>query len=255
MAEAVRLQKFLAHAGYASRRGAEEWIREGRVRVNGRVVTELGAKVGPGDRVEVDGQPARAPERPLYLLLYKPAGVVTTAADPQGRRTVIDLLGGIEERVYPVGRLDYHTSGALLLTNDGELANRLMHPRYGVEKTYEALVEGEITQAALDALRAGVALDGQPTAPAECEVKGTDGRTSLLALTLREGRNRQARRMLEEVGFPCLRLARVRYGPLGLHGLRPGEWRQLRADEVAALKRTGQQGKAGSARKNRRSPR
>lgn len=243
------MQKYLARAGIASRRAAETWIAEGRVRVNGRAVTEMGLKVFPDDLVEVDGRRVVPERTPVYILLYKPANVVTTVSDPQGRKTVMDLVKGIPERLFPVGRLDYETTGALLLTNDGTLAHRLMHPRHGLKKTYEVLVEGVVDDATVQALEEGVVLPGEedqrPTAGSVCRILGTDGQTTLLQLTIQEGRNRQVRRMMEAVDHPCLRLKRTGYGPLSLAGLRPGQWRHLRPDEVAALK-------GGAVRPNRR---
>lgn len=226
----MRLNAFLARAGVASRRRADELIRAGRVRVNGRP-GELNTVVGRHDVVEVDGQ--RVERQALaYVLLNKPAGVVTTARDPQGRPTVVDLVPG-EPRVVPVGRLDVDTTGALLLTNDGELAHRLAHPRYGVPKVYEADVSGTPSPAVLERLRDGVELEDGVTAPASVRALGR-GR---IELTLHEGRNRQVKRMCEAVGHPVTRLRRVGYAGLGLDGLAAGDWRELTKEEVAALRR------------------
>lgn len=216
----------------------------------------MGLKVSPGDLVEVDGKRVLPERTPVYILLYKPTGVVTTASDPQGRKTVLDLVRDIPERLFPVGRLDYETTGALLLTNDGALAHRLMHPRYGLKKTYEVLVEGIVDDTTVKMLEEGILLPGDedagPTAEARCQVLGTDGQTTLLHLTVKEGRNRQVRRMVEAVDHPCLRLKRIAYGPLSLTGLRPGQWRHLRPDEVTALRggktRPGAQKGAGRHR-------
>jgi 23S rRNA pseudouridine2605 synthase len=230
----MRLNAFLARAGVASRRRADELVRAGRVRVNGRP-GELNTVVGAHDVVEVDG--ARVQRQPLaYVLLHKPPGVVTTARDPQGRPTVVELVQ-TEPRVVPVGRLDVDTTGALLLTNDGDLAHRLAHPRYGVPKVYEADVVGSPSAEALDALRSGIELEDGRTAPAEVRVLKRGRRGSRLELTLHEGRNRQVRRMLEAVGHPVLRLHRSRYASLDLDGLRVGTSRPLGRDEVAALRR------------------
>jgi pseudouridine synthase len=227
----MRLNAYLARAGIASRRGADELIKAGRVRVNGGPGA-LNTFVEPGDRVEVDGRPVEA--QPLaYVLLHKPAGVVTTARDPQGRPTVVDLVRH-EARVVPVGRLDVDTTGALLLTNDGPLAHRLAHPRYGVAKVYEAEVEGDPGPSALRRLAEGVDLEDGRTAPAQARRLGR-GR---LELTLHEGRNRQVKRMLEAVGHPVRRLHRSRYAGLDLAGLAPGEWRELATHELTALRRT-----------------
>jgi len=226
----VRLNAYLARAGVASRRGADELIKAGRVRVNGEPGA-LHTFVEAGDRVELDGREL-APQRLAYVLLHKPAGVVTTARDPHGRPTVVDLVPH-EARVVPVGRLDADTTGALLLTNDGPLAHRLAHPRYEVEKVYEAEVEGEPSDEALRRLREGVELDDGRTAPARVRRLGR----SRVELAIHEGRKHQVKRMLEAVGHPVRRLHRSRYAGLTLEGLRPGESRELTRPEVEALKR------------------
>jgi 23S rRNA pseudouridine2605 synthase len=226
----MRLNAYLARAGIASRRGAEELIRAGRVRVNGEVAG-LATFVEPRDAVEVDGNPIE-PEPLTYVLLHKPAGVVTTARDPQGRPTVVGLVGH-ERRVVPVGRLDADTTGALLLTNDGPLAHRLMHPRYEVDKVYEAEVEGEPSDEALMQLTDGIELDDGRTAPARVLRLGP----SLVELTIHEGRKHQVKRMLETVGHRVRRLHRKAYAGLTLDGLAPGEWRELTREEVANLNR------------------
>jgi 23S rRNA pseudouridine2605 synthase len=239
-----RLQKVLAHAGVASRRAAEKLIAEGRVTVNRTTVREMGVKADPDvDDIRVDGRRLRAPERHRYILLNKPAGFVTTRSDPQRRRTVIDLLDGVREYVYPVGRLDYDTEGLLLLTNDGDLAARLTHPRHEVERVYEAHVAGTPDEEAIDRLRRGIPLDGRRTMPAEvtrlsrtAAKAGRQERNSVLLITIREGRNRQVRRMCEAVGHPVQKLRRVRIGPIADRRLRPGEWRELTKIEVEKLK-------------------
>jgi 23S rRNA pseudouridine2605 synthase len=225
----VRLNAYLARAGVASRRGAEELIRAGRVRVNGDVAG-LATFVERSDRVELDGRPLVL-EPLAYVLLHKPPGVVTTASDPHGRRTVVDLVD-LPQRVVPVGRLDADTTGALLLTNDGPLAHRLMHPRYEVDKAYEVEVEGEPDDEALRRLAEGVELDDGPTAPAGARRLGP----SRLELTLHEGRKHQVKRMCEAVGHPVRRLHRSRYAGLTVAGLDPGEWRALTREEVADLR-------------------
>src|SRR5919198_3809943 len=225
----MRLNAYLARAGVASRRKADDLIKAGRVRING-APGELNTFVEPGDRVELDGR-LLAPKRLAYILLHKPAGVVTTARDPRGRKTVVDLVDH-PARVVPVGRLDADTTGALLLTNDGPLAHRLAHPRYEVEKVYEAEVEGEPSDEALRRLREGVELDDGRTAPARVRRLGP----STLELALHEGRKHQVKRMLEAVGHPVRRLHRSRYAGLSLEGLGPGEWRELSPDEVAGLR-------------------
>ena len=229
----MRLNAFLARAGVASRRRADVLIREGRVRVNGEP-GQLNTVVGTRDLVEVDG--VRVERQPLsYLLLHKPPDVVTTVSDPHGRRTVVDLVPS-EPRVVPVGRLDVDTTGALVLTNDGELAHRLAHPRYGVPKVYEAEVEGTPTSDELDLLRHGIELEDGLTASAEVRLIGRSRRAGRLELTLHEGRKHQVKRMCEAVGHPVRQLHRVRYAGLDLAGLAPGEWRELTKDEIAALR-------------------
>ncbi len=226
----VRLNRFLARAGVASRRAADELITAGRVRVNG-AVGELAMVVDPRDVVEVDGRRVR-PQPFAHILLHKPAGLVTTASDPQGRPTVVDAVPR-EPRVVPVGRLDIATTGALLLTNDGALAHRLSHPRYGIEKTYVARVEGAPGDDVIRRLAAGVELDDGPTAPARVRRLGG----SRVELVLHEGRNRQVRRMCEAVGHPVVRLHRSGYAGLDLEGLAPGAWRALAGAEIAGLRR------------------
>jgi pseudouridine synthase len=224
----MRLNAYLARAGVASRRAADELIKAGRVTVNG-APGQLNTFVESRDRVEVDGRPV-ALQRLAYVLLNKPAGVVTTARDPQGRRTVLDLVPR-DPRVVPVGRLDADTTGALLLTNDGPLAHRLAHPRYGVEKVYVADVEGAPTDATLQRLRDGIELDDGPTAAARVHRLAANR----IELALHEGRNRQVRRMLEAVGHPVTRLHRATYAGLTAQGLEPGQWRELTTAEVARL--------------------
>jgi 23S rRNA pseudouridine2605 synthase len=228
----MRLNAYLARAGIASRRGADELIRAGRVRVNGEVAG-LATFVEQRDRVEVDGRSVE-PEPRTYVLLHKPAGVVTTARDPQRRPTVVGLVGH-PRRIVPVGRLDADTTGALILTNDGPLAHRLMHPRYQVDKVYEAEVEGEPTDDALERLAEGVELEDGRTAPAAVRRLGA----SRLELTIHEGKKHQVKRMLEAVGHPVRRLHRSEYAGLTLERLEPGEWRELSEQEVARLRTPG----------------
>ncbi len=226
-----RVQKVLARIGLGSRRANEILVREGRVRVNGTVV-ELGARVGPDDELSVDGVVYSTRPDAVTYLLNKPAGVVTTAADPQGRPTVIELVPA-EPRVFPVGRLDLDTEGLLLLTNDGALAHRLTHPSFGIEKEYLAEVEGKVSRRALRALREGVELDDGPTSPAKASLV----EPGLLRLTIHEGRNRQVRRMCEAVGHPVVRLVRSRIGPITDPKLKPGFSRPLSGDELLQLQR------------------
>lgn len=231
-----RLQKVIAHAGIASRRKAEELILQGKVTVNGEVVKQLGTKVGPNDVVEVNGIKVEK-EEPVYFLFYKPKGVVTTVKDDKNRKTVLDFFPDVTERIYPVGRLDYDTSGILLMTNDGEFANLLTHPKYEIEKTYIAKVKGIPTREHLKQLQKGVRLDDGLTAPAKAKFLSADKRknTAIIELTIHEGRNRQVRRMFEKIGYPVMKLKRERYAFLDLTGLNAGEWRPLTPHEVKQL--------------------
>ena len=238
-----RLSRFLAHAGIASRRRAEALIVSGHVQVNGVKVTEQGTRINPDtDIVLVDDKPVRATSRQVYLLLHKPVGYLSTARDPQKRLTVLDLLPPEIRalRVYPVGRLDIDTSGLLLLTNDGDFALHLTHPRYSMQKHYHALVKGCLSESSLQALRNGVTIvedQGRShlTAPAEVRVLRREESDCWLSLTIHEGRKRQVRRMLAEVGHPVLKLSRVGIGPLALGNLAAGKWRYLTSEEVTSL--------------------
>jgi pseudouridine synthase len=240
--DGVRLQKIIAGAGVASRRAAETLMQEGRVTVNGAVVSTLGARANPDtDDIRVDGRRVGRVGRRRYLLLNKPRGVMTTRDDPQRRRTVMDLLTGVRESVYPVGRLDYDTTGLLLLTNDGDLAARLTHPRHGVERVYEVRVRGVPDAPSLKRLARGVVLDGRRTAPATANLVGA-GRSQhanqgLLRIVITEGRKRQVRQMCEAIGHPVVRLRRVRIGPIQDTSLRSGQFRDLTPREVTALRR------------------
>ena len=232
-----RLQKVLAQAGVASRREAEEYITAGRVKVNGKVVKELGTKVGPDAFIMVDGHPVHR-ERKLYLLFYKPRGVVTTMKDPEGRKSIADYVKDIPQRVYPVGRLDYNTEGLLLLTNDGELAQAMTHPSHEVNKIYEVTVPGIVPQEKLDLLRIGVKLEDGMTAPAIVDLVGYDYEKNLTRfnVAIHEGRNRQVRRMCDYIGFPVRYLRRVQMGTLTLDGLRRGDCRELFNEEIEDLR-------------------
>ena len=232
-----RLQKVIAHAGVASRRKAEEMILEGKVKVNGKVVKELGVKVSNSDTVEVGGIPLEK-EQPVYFLFYKPRGIISSVTDDKGRKTVTDYFPEIKERIYPVGRLDYDTSGILLLTNDGEFANLLMHPRNEIEKEYIAKVKGIPLRENLKVLEKGILLEDGKTAPARTKVISIDKKkgTSIVQLTIHEGKNRQVRRMFEAIGHPVVKLRRERYGFLDLRGLQAGDARELTAHEVKQLR-------------------
>jgi pseudouridine synthase len=254
----IRLNKFLSQAGAASRRLADELIAQGRVEVNGRVVTELGAKADPGiDDVRVDGRRLKVENDRRYILLNKPRGVLSTRSDPRQRRTVIDLLAesGVRGYFYPVGRLDHDSEGLILLANDGEFANRVTHPRYELERTYEALVEGVPDERDLQRLRTGIEIEGRRTLPAAVRlVRTMDGRNGVQAvveLTLREGRNRQVRRMCDAIAHPVDRLRRVRIGQISDRALRLGQMRDLTPAEVRSL--TG--GGAGGGDAAPRTPR
>ncbi|MBI4486892.1 MAG: rRNA pseudouridine synthase [Acidobacteria bacterium] len=234
-----RLQKIISQAGVASRRASEKLMLEGRVTVNGTVVRELGTKAdGARDDIRVDGRRVTVVTRHRYILLNKPRGYVSTRSDPQRRPTVIDLLGAFPEYVYPVGRLDFDSEGLLLLTNDGDLAARLTHPRHGVPRVYEAHVLGVPDQHDLTRLARGILIDGERTRPAEIQLTPIkrDATQSTLLVTLREGRTRQIRKMFEAIGHPVERLRRVAIGPIRDAKIKPGQWRELTAEEVRKLR-------------------
>ncbi|CUS26268.1 Ribosomal large subunit pseudouridine synthase B RluB [Paucilactobacillus oligofermentans DSM 15707 = LMG 22743] len=237
-----RLQKVMAEAGIASRRKSEVLIAEGHVQVNGETVTEQGIKVGIHDQVSVDGIPLNHAKL-VYYLLNKPRGVISSSKDDKGRKTVVDILAeNVDARVYPVGRLDYDTTGLLLLTNDGEMANKLTHPRFEFEKTYVAKVQGIVKNEEMKQLRLGVKVEGRKTHPAKTKVLDTDTtkRTSLVELTIHEGRNHQVKKMMKAVGHEVIKLHRESYGFLTLQGVQSGEFRALRTSEVMELrKQTG----------------
>ncbi|MEA2162873.1 MAG: rRNA synthase [Thermoanaerobaculia bacterium] len=236
-----RLQKIIAHAGVSSRREAEAMIREGRVTLNGRVVTELGTRADPDrDHIKVDGKLITKAEPHRYILLYKPKEVMTTVEDPQGRRTVIDLVRGIRERIYPVGRLDFHSEGLVLLTNDGELAFKVSHPTHGSVKTYSVKVRGVPDERMVEKLRRGITLDGKRTLPCDIERMHTTGKrddegNSWFEVKLREGRTQQIRKMFQAIGHPVSKLRRVAIGPISDPKLTPGVWRELTKQEVKLL--------------------
>ena len=239
MDKKIRLQKYMAQCGIASRRHSEELILAGRVKVNGKTVTQMGFRVSEQDRVEVDGKLIKKEEKLVYIMLNKPSGYVSTVSDPEGRKTVLDLIDGVKERIFPVGRLDYDTTGLLILTNDGDFAFENTHPGHEIKKTYIAEVQGMPSDKALEALRNGVVLDGRKTAPAGVEVVDINSYRTVLKIIIHEGRNRQVRRMCEAVGHPVLKLKRTAVGKLALGDLKPGEWRYLSSKEVKLIR--GQQ--------------
>ena len=234
----MRLQKYMAMCGVAARRKCEEIIASGRVAINGEAISQMGAQVEEGDRVTLDGQLITPEARKRYILYHKPAGEVTTVSDDKGREPVMDRFAGMDVRLSPVGRLDYDSEGLLLLTNDGELAQRLTHPSCEVDKTYLARVTGNPSGEALERLRRGVFMEGDErrTYPADVRVVRDESLYSDVLVTIHEGRNRQVRRMFDAVGHRVLLLRRVRFGPLELGALRRGEWRELTEDEIARLK-------------------
>ncbi|MGG4395136.1 pseudouridine synthase [Paenibacillus thiaminolyticus] len=234
-----RLQKIMANAGVASRRKCEQLILDGKVEVNGEVVTALGVKADPAtDIITVNGKPITANANKVYAAFHKPKGVITSMSDPEGRKTVLDFVKGIGGRVYPVGRLDYDTEGLLLLTNDGDLANMLMHPRHHVAKTYHATVKGIPHGDLLEKLREGIQLEDGMTQPAEVEYHDVDmeRKSATISITIYEGRNRQVRRMFEAIGHPVVKLKRVQFGNIFLQGIPRGKFRHLTKSEVNELK-------------------
>ncbi len=239
----MRIAKYLAHAGIASRRQAEALIAQGRVKLNGSVVTDMAISVEPlADLVEFDGKPV-LPEKPVYIILYKPAGYLCTVDDPQGRATVLELVRTVKERIYPVGRLDYDTEGLLLLTNDGQFTNQIIHPRYKIDKKYLVWVQGSINNHELNRLRNGVQLEDGITAPAAVNLLKGDEHISIIELIIHEGRKRQVKRMCNAVGHRVVRLQRSALEFLTLDGLQPGDFRYLQPDEVNRLQAIAMQAK------------
>jgi len=234
--EEMRLQKYLALCSVASRRASEALILDGRVKVNGKAVTELGTKVNNGDVVEVDGKEIRPDKKKIYIALNKPAGCVTTASDERGRKTVMEYVQDINERIYPVGRLDYNTEGLLIMSNDGDFTYALTHPKHEKEKVYEALVSGIVLHGAVDKLEKGVYIDGKKTAPAKAEVLEHRKNTSIIRIAIHEGRNRQVRKMCESVGHKVLALKRTSIDGIELGNLPLGKWRHLNENEIKRLK-------------------
>ena len=237
MENEMRLQKYLAQCNVASRRAAEQFITDGRVRVNGKVVTELGTKVCEGDFVEVDGSPVYAEKKKYYIMLNKPEGFVTTASDENGRSTVLDLIDDIDARLYPVGRLDINTEGLLLLSNDGDFTLKVTHPRHKLDKTYRVIVSGIPNHFEIEKLERGVYIDGKRTAPAKAKLLSADKQNGLIELTIHEGRNRQVRKMMEAIGYKVLYLQRVAIGNIVLGNLPLGKWRHLNPNDVKYLMR------------------
>lgn len=231
----VRLQKVIAQAGITSRRKAEKLILAGKVKVNGKTITKLGTKVNSNDRVEVNGVLIEN-ESPVYFLLYKPRGVISSVTDDRNRKVVTDLIP-THKRIFPVGRLDFDTSGVLLLTNDGQFSNQLVHPKYAIEKTYVAKVRGIVSKESMTKLRKGILLEGGMTSPAKARVISVDRtrNTSIVELIITEGRNRQVRRMFEAISHPVIKLKRERFAFLDCKSMRPGEYRPLTSKEVKQL--------------------
>lgn len=233
----MRLQKYMAQSGVASRRKSEEMILAGRVAVNNKIVTELGIKIDPKiDNVKVNGKNISAEKKKIYIMLNKPMGFVTTVSDEKDRRTILDLIEGVDERIYPVGRLDIDTMGLIILTNDGELTNKLTHPKHKVPKRYIAVVEGVPSRYELEKFRKGMKLEGKMTAPAKIKVAKRYENESILDIIIHEGRNRQVKKMCEAINHPVKKLKRVEMGELQLRGLDIGNWRYLDEDEINYLK-------------------
>ena len=232
-----RLQKVMAHAGVDSRRKCETLITQGRVKVNGKVVTELGVQVNQTDLIEVDNIPVDR-EEPVYFLLNKPRNMITAVSDDKGRPVVTDLFVGVKQRIYPIGRLDYDTTGVLILTNDGELSQLLMHPKHEIEKVYVAKIKGLIQRKTLRQLEKGVLIEGKKTAPASTKLlsSNVEKQTSIVQITIHEGRNRQVKKMFDAVGHPVQKLTREAYGNLTIAGLNSGDWRELKHFEVQQLR-------------------
>ena len=233
----MRLQKYMATCGVASRRKSEELIKEGHVKVNGTVVKDMGIVIDEAnDKITVDDKKIAIAQKEIYLLLYKPRGYVSSCLDDRGRKTVLDLVK-IKSRIYPVGRLDYNSEGLLILTNNGELANRLTHPKYKIKKTYKVTTTGITTDEQIEEMEAGIEIDGKKTLPAVIEVSSEQDGKLTFNITIKEGRNRQVRKMVEAVGGEVHRLVRVSQGPLKIKGVKPGEFRELTAKEIVDLKK------------------
>lgn len=234
----IRLQKYLAEAGVASRRKCEELIAMGRVEVNGQVVTMPGTKIDGKEVIKVDGREIRQEQKKVYILLNKPVGYISTAKDQFSRKTVLDLVDTVKERIYPVGRLDYDTSGLIMLTNDGELANKLTHPKHEMPKVYRVMIDGNLKEEDINSFQTGIAIEDYTTAPAKVKVIETSKKDSIIEITIHEGRNRQIRKMFEALGYVVLRLKRVAMGSITIEGLEEGKWRYLSKKEIDTLKKT-----------------
>ena len=228
----MRINKYIANAGIASRRKADELIKAGKVKVNGKVMSQPGYDVADSDEVLVEGKPVQSTENKVYYAMNKPLGVITSVNDDRGRMTVVDIMSDVEERVFPVGRLDYNTSGLLLLTNDGDFANRIMHPGHRMDKTYRVRVAGNISKIKISVLRAGVRLGKFKTSPARVDVITWNRHSMILEVTIHEGKNRQIRRMFEAVGYPVQELERISIGNMKLGHLKPGQYRKLSRREL-----------------------
>ncbi len=233
MKSEVRLHKFLAQCGIASRRKAESYIAQGRIMIDGHIVTDMGTKIVPNKHIILfDGKPVQLEEKKIYILLNKPKGYVTTLSDPQGRPIVTSLVTDIQARLFPVGRLDLDTEGALILTNDGNFAQKIQHPRFEITKTYEALVQGQPRGSLLNNLEKGILLEGKLTAPARLRMLNRSNRSSLIQITIHEGRKRQVKKMFQAIGHPVINLKRIAYGSLGLKNLPKGSYRTLTPEDL-----------------------
>ncbi len=233
--EEMRLQKFLAHAGVASRRMAETYIKQGRVTVNDKIITDMGVVVTSADRVTVDGKLVECEEEKIYIVLHKPTGYVSSAKDQFGRQTVLDLVSDINSRLYPVGRLDYDTSGLILLTNDGDFTYKLTHPKHEINKVYEALITGVPQKNEIEMFEKGLEIEDYVTSHAKIHIKNVIGNRALVHITIHEGKNRQVRKMCEAIGHNVLTLKRISIGPIALGDLPEGKWRKLTALELKSI--------------------
>lgn len=231
----MRLQKFIAHAGIASRRAAEDLIKQGRVKVNGTVITDMGISVSEADIVEVDGITLENEDEKVYIMLNKPVGYVSSAKDQFGRQTVLDLVKDIKKRLYPVGRLDYDTSGLILLTNDGDFTYRMTHPKHEISKVYEALISGVPSSEEIKRFETGLEIEDYITSPAQISIVYTNGNNTLVHITIHEGKNRQVRKMCLAIGHKVITLRRISIGPIALGDISEGKWRKLTPDELKSL--------------------